>query len=127
MKDINQKHKEDRLYTKNLTNSGDKITIIEYYGCRNCTIQFEDGTLLYNLEYSKFKKGCIDKPVFRVGEIFYNSYGESMEIIEYINSKKCTIKFNDGKVLENINYRNLKKGQVKKRRFSYRIWQRLLR
>ena len=62
-----------RVGEKHITNEGCKIKIINYFGWDNCTIQFEDGTILYNISYTKIKSGRIKNPnhksVFEVGYI----------------------------------------------------------
>lgn len=39
-----------------------KATIIDYINVHNITIQFEDGTILYERYYSAFKSGSIANP-----------------------------------------------------------------
>lgn len=51
-----------RLEEVHFTNEGLKIKIIEYFDCYNCTIEFEDGTILKNREYGDIKKGSIKNP-----------------------------------------------------------------
>jgi len=52
----------DRTGEVHNTNQNYKITIIEYFDRTNTTIQFEDGTILYNIHYSNIKAGSIDNP-----------------------------------------------------------------
>lgn len=49
----------------------------------------------------------------RIGEVNYNSQGERMEIIDYINHKDITVRFEDGTIREHIFYIAFKNGQVK--------------
>ena len=58
-----------------------------------------------------FKKGRTPK-IERVGEIYINNQGCELEIIEYFNSRNCTIKFEGGVILKNIVYCNIKSGEV---------------
>ena len=58
----------------------------------------------------KVKYGLID----RTGEIHITNEGREVEIIEYINSNNCTIKFEDGITLTKRYYSNIIKGKVKK-------------
>jgi hypothetical protein len=48
----------------------------------------------------------------RVGETFYTNTGDGFEIIKYPDRKSCTIRFYDGIAVENIQFSNIKKGQV---------------
>jgi uncharacterized protein YdaL len=49
----------------------------------------------------------------RLGEINYNTYGNKMEIIEYISSNNITLKFDDGYILTNRDYTAFKKGNIR--------------
>lgn len=51
-----------RAGEKFITNEGYKIKIIEYFGWDNCTIQFEDGTVVKNRTYRNTVKGEISNP-----------------------------------------------------------------
>lgn len=55
------------------------ITIVEYFNSKNCTIQFQDKTIVKNVEYGQIKKGEIKNPNFP------NIYG-----IGYIGQGKIT-------------------------------------
>jgi hypothetical protein len=48
-----------------------------------------------------------------IGEKYRTTEGYIIEIIQFFNSKNCTIKFNDGLIIENRIYFNVKKGHVK--------------
>ena len=39
--------------------NGQKMTVIEDFGCNNLTVQFEDGTVRENIRYSNFKQGRV--------------------------------------------------------------------
>lgn len=58
----------------------------------------------------KVKYGFIN----RTGEIHITNESREIEIIEYINSNNCTIKFEDGVVLTKRYYSNIIKGKIKK-------------
>ncbi len=62
---------KDRVGEKHITNEGYNIEIIEYFGALNCTIQFDNGTILKNKRYDRIKNGQIKNPqhtsVFGVG------------------------------------------------------------
>lgn len=47
------------------------------------------------------------------GEKYKTNQGYTIEIIEYINSTNCSIRFEDGGILKNKNYCDVVKGQVK--------------
>ena len=48
----------------------------------------------------------------RVGEVFITNQGFSVKIVEYFSSLNCTIMFDDGNILKNIQYDNIKNGAV---------------
>lgn len=47
-----------------MSNKGQKFKIIEYLGCNDCTIQFEDGTIVYCKKLNEIKRGEIKNPNF---------------------------------------------------------------
>lgn len=90
-------------------------------------------------------KSCIELKTKRIGEIFYNNYGEYFKIIEYVNAKNVTVRTNNGNILYECIYGNLKKGNIKdyfnptifeigfygakkpiKREYPYSIWFRMM-
>ncbi len=72
---------KNRVGEKYTTNQGLVVKIIEYLSALNCTIQFEDGTVRYNIQYDNIQKGGVKnyyhKSVYGIGY-----YGEG----KYINS-----------------------------------------
>lgn len=54
-----EKIKHERIGESNFNNNGQKMTIIEYFNSKNISIIFEDGTVLKNRSYSKFRSGEI--------------------------------------------------------------------
>lgn len=68
----------DRTGEKWVTNEGYTIEIIEYFNSKNCTIQFEDGTIIKNINHSNIKKGNVSNPyhksVLGVGYFGVGSY-----------------------------------------------------
>ena len=44
-------------------NQGEKMTIIAYRNCEDIDIQFDDGVIVYNRKYNKFKIGRIKHPI----------------------------------------------------------------
>lgn len=49
----------------------------------------------------------------RVGEIWLDNNGNEIEIVEYIDVNHCSIKFNKGHIVENVQYSNIKNKRVK--------------
>ena len=50
---------KNRVGEENINNQGEKMTIIAYRGAKDIDVQFEDGIIVYNRDYTNFKKGKI--------------------------------------------------------------------
>lgn len=97
--------KLNRIGEKYLTNEGYWITITEYFSKRNCTIEFEDGTIFKNRNFSNIKKGSVRKVINKIGEKFVNNQGYKVEVIEWFNANNCTVKFlESGEIVKNVTY-----------------------
>lgn len=72
----------DRTGEKHLSNEGHWIIILKYDGFKNCTVQFEDGTVLTNASYSNIINGAIKHKfypsIFGVGYIGSGEYPTSV-------------------------------------------------
>lgn len=55
----------------------------------------------------------MDKKVDRIGEKFITNEGYKIEIIKYNSCEDCSIRFDNGVVLNNQNYSNIKKRAIK--------------
>ena len=66
----------NRLGERWLTNEGYWVIIIEYLGVRDCTIKFDSGLIIENIQYGNVKRGQIKNPyhpsIYGVG---YNGVG----------------------------------------------------
>ena len=102
-----------KIGEEHTTNSGLKIVITEHINSANCTIQFEDGSILTNIQYSNIKSGSIRKEKTKIGEKHITSEGYEVEVIKYLGRQNCTIKFNNGLELDGLQYSNIKRGKVK--------------
>lgn len=105
--------KIDRSGEIHTLNSGEIVKVIKNDGNKKCTIEFSDGTIKENINYSKLKSGGVRKPLNRIGEMHISNEGETMTIIEYISPKNITIKFDDGTIVKNLYFSNIKQGKVK--------------
>ena len=111
--------KINRMGEIGYNNQGLKMRIIKYNNCQDIDIQFEDGTIIKNREYSKFKKGEIKNPNSlyssaknRVNETNLNTQGTKMTIIKYKNNKDITVCFEDGYIAEHVTYKNFQNGTI---------------
>jgi hypothetical protein len=66
-----------------VNNDGDNLLIVEYNGVNNCTIKFDDGTILKNIKYHNVKSGGVKnnnkRSVFDVGYIGYGKHKASIK------------------------------------------------
>ena len=109
--------KEDyskRLGETKMMKCGMKCTIVEYINAKNITVQFEDGTIIKNKTYQSFKNSVINNPNFNkyVGKTNMMNCGMKATIVEYINTKNITVKFEDGVIVMNKAYDAFKKGSI---------------
>ena len=86
-KEINRINREGLTFT---SAQGQNFTIIEYIDCNNCTIKFEDGTVLKNTIYKNLKKGSITNPYYKkicgvgfIGEGKYKSKQSEKSTLYY--------------------------------------------
>ena len=100
----------NRVGEVHITNEGENTTITEYFNSKNCTIIFDDGIIYKNINYTSLKNGSIRKNKCRLGRVYKSKRGYTAKIIDYIDSYNCTIQFEDGLILENINFDALRKG-----------------
>ena len=78
------KNYQDCIGKKYITNEGYEIEITEYINSTNCTIKFNDGTILKNVSFDRIKKGAIknynNKSIDGVGYIGYGKYSSKDKI-----------------------------------------------
>ncbi len=53
---------KDRVGEEHKTLQGYTVKIIEYFGAKNCTIQFDDGLIIKKVQYYNLKNGTIVNP-----------------------------------------------------------------
>lgn len=61
--------------------------------------------------YEEFQHLCHKNE--KVGQKFTTNEGYTIEIVDYFTSTNCTVLLNDGTILENKSYNDIKRGQVK--------------
>ena len=102
-----------RLGETNINYQGMKMTIIGYRSSNDIDIQFDDGTIVYNNNYGNFKNGRIKNKNYLIGETNINYQGMKMTII---GCRKCVdidVQFEDGYIINNVQYGHFKNGQIK--------------
>lgn len=123
---LSRKSKSKRIGETSISKMGQKLTIINYRNCDDIDVQFEDGTIVYNKKYEKFKSGSIEnpnKPTIN-GNLNKNrkkwlnnsklnkNNGLYMTISDYISSNNILVSFETGYNL-NIYLQYYKLGKIK--------------
>lgn len=94
--------------------NGMVITIIAYRNHNDIDIKFEDGTILYNKNYSDFKNGNITYPskYNRLNETVVAKNGMKMTIITYRNYNDIDVQFEDGTIVYHKQYCSFLRGSI---------------
>lgn len=95
-----------------VNNKGYQMTIIAYRNSKDIDVQFEDGTIVTNKDYSGFKKGVTRYPENKIGKTNIATNGMKMTIIEYRDSHDIDVRFEDGTVIKNKSYSAFKNGEI---------------
>ena len=103
-------------------NNGMLAEIIRYDCAGDIDVKFEDGYIAHT-DYGCFKKGIVGNPnqntqaaKFRIREgetVISDRYGK-IELIKYVNSHECTVRFKDGTIAEHVNYCDFRDANVRK-------------
>lgn len=97
------------------SSKGQKMVLIAYRSANDIDVEFEDGTIVKNKKYAKFKAGLINNPnlyIDRFNETCINKQGQKMTIIVYRSSKDIDVQFDDGTIVEHRQYDAFKKGTI---------------
>lgn len=126
------RHKYSKYLGETKTMScGLEATVIDYFGCRNCTIRFSDGVIVKNVNHAHFRKGTVGHPNINPGahtlkkqnnlnskeEIYIGmsrtmSNGQTAKLIKYKNDTHISIQFEDGTIIEDTRLRNFLRGHI---------------
>lgn len=106
-------HLGETLIAKN----GQKMTIIEYKGCSDITVQFEDGTIVKHVKYGMFKSRDVKNPNYgydkmHIGKTSMSVLGIKMTIVGYRNCRDIDVQYQDGNISEHKYCYNFNKGVV---------------
>ncbi len=112
-----------RVGAKSTAKNGLEMTIIAYRNCNDVDVQFEDGTVVYNISYGNFIKGKVKHPninwqinnskIKHIGESTTASNGQTMTIIEWKRADNITVKFEDGTIVKDKQYSSFREGKIK--------------
>ena len=122
------KLKSERVGMKKMMNCGMSATILAYYSCKNMTVKFDDGTVVYGCQYSSFKEGNVFnrnlksannkgndlvKKNSRVGEVRTMNCGKAVKIVDYRTANDIDLEvIENGNILHNRKYQHFKNGNI---------------
>ena len=108
--------KEQRIYQSKIMNNGHVATVIEYRGWKNNTVKFDNGEIVHNVRWEKFKCGNIALPSSyvknHIGERQLQKRGVAAEIISCRDANHIDVRFEDGVIVRNRKYADFKKGVI---------------
>ena len=128
----------------NIATNGMQMTVIACRRYSDIDVEFADGTIVTNKSYNDFRRGMIRNPNIplakgkhegvkdfsnpaylnardkHLGEVREAKCGLKAEIVEYFGISNITVQFEDGVILENINYGQFRAGSLKHPDFSKR-------
>lgn len=120
-KPVNQLEIERVGETRLMTN-GMQATIIAYRNSKDIDVQFEDGTIREHARYGHFKSGKIHSGKIhtiyspsaeRLGQTKQMICGQMATVIAYRNCQDIDVKFEDGQIRYNVEYRSFYNGRLK--------------
>lgn len=59
------KKPKDRVGETSMSNKGENVTIIEYFGSQYMNVQFDDGTIAYGINYHSFTNNKVVRPDYK--------------------------------------------------------------
>ena len=109
-----------RIGMKKVMSNGQIATLIQYSGCSDVTIRFEDGTIAEHVSFKAFKEGFVRNPNYttvknkeRIGESHIQTCGMSCRIVSYRGASDMDVEFEDGEKVCNVKYTSFTKGYVR--------------
>ena len=102
-------HIGEVFYDKN----GRRMTIVEYHGNSNVTVEYDDHIRVYDKEYRTIKAGADIYPKTLKGQKSRAVNGLRIECIDDNGYDELTVRFEDGAVVNNVTRQNFRSGNVK--------------
>lgn len=103
---------KNRVGEVHTMNDGYPATIIECFGTRNVTLQYEDGTVLKKVRYECVIRGEVRKPLNLVGNRYINNAGFKYTVTEFFRSDDITVEFDNGVIKKHRSHWEIKKGTI---------------
>lgn len=97
-------------------NNGQLATVIEYKNSKHMTVQFEDGTIVYDVYKVHFDSGKVANPNYYKNKRIYEenrmSNGQLAKVIDYRSNIDIDIEFEDGTIVTGVRYDHFKNGAI---------------
>ncbi len=116
------KQRANHINETKIMNCGMSAIIIDYRKSSDIDVQFKDGTIVKNKQYSCFNRGTIENPNcktkrktlkdVRVGKINIMNNGHPAQIIDYRTSADIDVCFEDGIIVEHTSYNSFLNGSI---------------
>ena len=113
--------KTDKTGETRTMNNGLQATIIEYFGCNDMTIRFENGEVREHISYGCFSNGEVKAfslpnqklNFYRLGEKRIMKDGFEAELIAYRSCHDCDVLLADGTIRKHVRYSRFTDGDLK--------------
>lgn len=116
------KQRANHINETKIMHCGMNAKIIDYKNSSDIDVQFEDGTIVKNKQYSSFKIGTIENPNcktkrktlkdIRIGEVKIMNNGHPAKIVSYRTSADLDVSFGDGIIVEHTTYSSFLSGSI---------------
>lgn len=111
---------KQRIGITRIMNNGLQATIIAYRKSEDIDVQFEDGSVRYNVTYDHFKNGKIGHPSTlrghgadtRLGEEKIMNCGVQAKVIAYRQAHDIDVQFSTGDIRHHVDYYSFKIGRL---------------
>lgn len=104
------------LSTTYVANNGQTLHVINFRTLFDVDVQFEDGTVVEHVQFSKVKNGEVRNPEFQKKKILSETYmannGQTFKAINYKNFYDIDIQFEDGTIVEHVQLSKMRCGEV---------------
>ena len=130
-KSLTAKNAETKVGETHLATNGQVMTIIRYGSNIDLDVQFEDGTIVPNRQYSNFVTGNIRNPNLSVrtveaqkrniGKEVMTNYGLKMKIIDYHGARNLDVQLEDGRIVKHISISGFRRGYCARSLLPYTI------
>lgn len=114
---------QSRVGEEYVATNGMKMRIIEYNSSRDCTVEFEDGEIVYRKAYQEIIMGKIKHPHYRAQTLrnqrnvpkrsFVSKEGLPIRVIAYREYNDCDVIFEDGTIVHHKPLNLIKTGKIK--------------